>query len=308
LLGTSNANCGKGGEACAQCNVGGGEACTAQACVAGAPATGSPCTADADCAGISATSVCKLQTQQGTAQYAGGYCTQPCGAQTDPECATGSVCVNVTPFGEQPVCMKECANDSECRAPGYRCYDLGDVGICWIDPLPEPDAGPPSPPGKMGSACTMDSECNNPPDNGFCIPETAPLSDGGTVPLGMPGGSCTAQCGINPDHCGDGGLCLTMPAPSAQDPVNETIDLCVQECNGPLAGQADCRAGYVCSPLFLQDGGIAPRGYCTPACTVEGNANWNPWTACESFQNIECRDAGTHVGYCCPPDGGTDCF
>ena len=101
---------------------------------------GSPCIEDQDCAG-------------GTCidQWPGGYCSRQCESSDD--CMAGS-CWNL---GENSLCLLDCTMQNDCRvAEGYTCD--GD-NTCYPG-----QAGPVDPPemgdGPVGSACSLDSDCD----------------------------------------------------------------------------------------------------------------------------------------------------
>lgn len=265
LAGTANTNCGNFGANCQSCNVVGGESCISQACSGGSTkAVGDPCTADIQCAALGTGYTCKLATNPGGFTYSAGYCTKSCAADTD--CPTGAAfCASINPaYGEtDDICWKSCPAGNECRTSGYKCWGITSIGGvsskgCWLNPLPPFDAGPPA--DKIGANCTLDAQCQNPPDNGFCIKET--LSDGGTS--GFTYGYCSAECPTDA-HCGTNGVCLTFG--TAASPY----DLCMKRCPAPGTAST-CGTGYVCDnySIGLADGGSEPAtdGYCWPHCNV----------------------------------------
>ncbi|MHB8874780.1 MAG: hypothetical protein ACYC8T_13910, partial [Myxococcaceae bacterium] len=276
LLGNTSTNCGKDGAACTTCNSSAGQTCTAQVCTGAPLAFGEPCATAADCAGLGTGAICKLTTNPGGATYAGGYCTKPCTSATDPVCGTNAFCVSlIASYGENDrFCWKRCAAPTDCRDPGYACYTVGSNDGCWLDPLPQIDAGPPS--DKVGLACIDDPACQAPPDDGFCIKGTTP--DGGAS--GFTEGYCSAPCDNDPNHCGDGGSCFTLGTPP------NDFSACLALCSGPGIGQGSCRTGYVCDTYTttFADGGTgnAFDGVCWPDCH-------NPGRSCGTQT---CGDAG----------------
>src|SRR5215468_1424244 len=255
--------CGARGVACAPCAA--GETCRSNQCIAGG--VGASCTTALECGGIGDSSAqCKLATNPFGDPYRDGYCTRPCSAQSD--CPGGSYCLGVwRPYGEYDVaCWQGCQSPSDCRA-GYECWGiLGlSASVCWLSPLPSPDPGPPAPPGLIGSPCSVDGQCQNPPDDGFCLAEQV---DGG--PSGHTGGECGAPCDVGrAPHCGDGGVCVTSQ--TTLGPAS----FCSRACVNPNQGQGDpedggCRQSYVCASLTTSDGGVAPIGRCTPNCNNPG--------------------------------------
>lgn len=281
LPGSSDNQCGINGDKCRACAI--GQACSQNVCVAvdggnnppdaGSSVVGIPCTQDSECASLNVNFVdggagsgakCKLATSQNTATYRNGYCTKVgCGASngcpSDSRCLTG-----FAGFGEDnAMCLKSCSNASGCRFDaGYNCWKLTSSGsnVCWLDPMPTWDAGPPAPDGLIGSPCSYDGGsasggCGPPPDDGFCLPE---VWDGG--PTGYAGGFCTAACSTSL-HCGDGGLCVSFSSGSS---------LCEVKCNAPNGGQGECRSGYVCKGGLTSGGTPLSYGYCIPSCENAG--------------------------------------
>lgn len=81
---------------------------------------GNPCNtsgADPKC-GTGPHDTCNDQTNDG---FPGGYCSyEPCSASAlCPSCAS---CAHLG--GESDACFKNCATDSDCRAPDYGCFDI----------------------------------------------------------------------------------------------------------------------------------------------------------------------------------------
>lgn len=267
LLGNSKSNCGTGGAACVSCNT--DQTCTNQVCTTpdagGGGVVGIACSQTSDCTALGTGAECRQSTATGAGTYTGGYCTRVC--TSDADCG-GGTCINAGNYDEpNPICTKKCSSSSDCRSPGYECYDIGEPeGICWLDPLPEVDAGPPA--DKVGLGCTIDTDCQNPPDDGFCIPETT--EDGGTT--SYLGGYCSAPCNSN-DHCStDGGaICITFDVGGGN-----TFSMCQQVCGDPGTGVSTCRANYVCQgyQIYQSDGGIGPSpdGICTPNCNNQAGS------------------------------------
>jgi hypothetical protein len=262
VLPTTRNNCGASGAVCQSCST--GQVCEGGRCVAlgDAGVLGRGCGDDGDCSALG-TGVCKKMTASQRDDYVGGYCTKDC--QVDSDCGASGVCVEVDPrFGESGrFCWSRCDSRIDCRAPDYECYSLGNNRRgCWISPLPDFDAGTPA--DKVGIACTQDSECSNPPDDGVCLPPTLP--DGGASPF--VGGYCTAPC-VDASHCStDGGAtCVAIVVGGAVAGA-----ACMHTCEAPQAGPSSCRTGYLCRGLRQADGGLAPRGVCYPSCLNQGAA------------------------------------
>ncbi len=251
----SSTNCGIKGSVCKSCPP--GDVCRAGNC---GPAdagflsqVGADCSTDFSCANL----MCRRNTSSGSATYPGGYCTTTC--VTDGDCGPTGLCVGkeLATYGESDkFCLKRCTDANQCRN-GYNCYSLGAQGnACWLAALPPRDAGPPA--NKVGIGCSKNPECTNPPEDGFCIPETT--ADGGSS--GFMGGYCTAECDDSAHCSADGGaICVTF---------EDNLNACLQACASPGAGQSSCRAGYVCLTLTNSDGGASPRGICGPTCDLTG--------------------------------------
>jgi hypothetical protein len=281
--------CGGGGQSCQACPS--GTQCVARAdgngnaCVGAT--VGSACTDDAQCRGaLGQTAVCKRTTSSGLGTYGGGYCTLPC--QSDSQCGANNACAPpgaLADFGESDsLCIKGCAAQSDCRTDaGYACYGTTTSGICWLDPLPPRDGGPPVPAAVMGAPCTRDGGECGPPDQAGCI--LATQSDGGASSFA--GGYCTADClNVAGEKCGPEGVCVGFG-----DPVEQA--LCFKACQVGAPNPV-CRPGYVCSDL---DGAPAtPQGICFPGCDAPGQG-------CATGQSC-IADGGVDNGYCQLPDGG----
>ncbi|MBI3181478.1 MAG: hypothetical protein HYZ28_04990 [Myxococcales bacterium] len=292
LLGTSNTNCGTGGAQCQTCNTSAGQSCQAQQCQggsadAGSSLTGKACSFASDCAGLGTGAQCRQSTQTGAGTYSGGYCTKTC--QTNADCPTDAMCMNfgATYDEPSPLCVNKCqppnsTSSPQCRT-GYACYGLSGNppppdGVCWIYPPPQLDAGISN---KTGQPCAGDTQCQNPPLDGFCIEATLP--DGGQS--GFTGGSCSAPC-TDDTKCGTNGICIGFGSGTAY---------CFSSCTAPLGGQSTCRSTYNCSALYLADGGLYPTGMCWPSCL-------NPGNACPS--GYTCNASG----YCCDTSSPPRCF
>ena len=289
---TSVINCGSGGMSCRFCNS--GELCVGGSCIPPAvnKVVGSSCLNSAECQlSLGAGSICKQSTSSGNGTYTGGYCTLPCG--TGNQCPGGSTCVGLLPlYGESDIfCWDNCSATDRCRTPGYACYGLSTGNACWLDPIPPLDAGPPA--DKIGTACTSDSACINPPTTGgACL----------TRALGSnwPGGYCTRTSCVTNDECSaDGGaLCLGFTA-------NDVV--CVRKCaDSTDGGQSNCRNGYLCQAYFSNqpDGGQQPSsdGFCAPPPAPAPSTVGDPCTT-----NVDCEVPAGAIADCIPPtlvDGG----
>lgn len=299
---TSTTNCGKDGLRCQACPS--GQLCTAGECVI-PPAVvtvGSPCTASSECqATLGAAATCRLTVPNGSGAYPGGYCTIEC---ANAACPSGSTCVRgVEQYGETQVCWPNCTQPSTvpggCRA-GYACYGVGATsGACWIYPAPARDAGPPA--DKVGIACTSDTQCQNPPENGgACLTREYGYN------WEANGGYCTrTNCGEDSDCASDGGaLCLG---------ITQEESACLQHCADSTVdgGQSNCRDGYICEPYFVNpgDGGASVRsskGYCVPP---EAPIATTVGEGCTT--SVDCQIPDGSIADCRPPvllDGGPSAF
>jgi hypothetical protein len=252
-------NCGGNGALCQSCGT--GQTCEGGKCVAlgDAGVLGRGCGIDSDCSSLGSAGKCKTKTASARNDYTNGYCTKDC--QQTNECGPSGICVEVDPqLGESgSFCWLRCDSQADCRA-GYDCYSLGNGQKgCWISPLPEFDAGPPA--NKVGDMCSDDTQCMNPPDDGFCATSTLP--DGGPSP--WVGGYCTAPC-VDGSHCStDGGATCVVVTSGA-----EQAAACLHTCDAPNQGPSSCRTGYLCRGLRQTDGGLAAKGVCLPSCLNVG--------------------------------------
>lgn len=83
---------------------------------------GLPCSMASPCPGGL---ICEMNPDWGYGELVGGYCTSICGSG----CPAGSTCVDY-------LCMKDCAQASDCRAPQYSCYAPmgGPQSVCLPTP------------------------------------------------------------------------------------------------------------------------------------------------------------------------------
>ncbi len=118
---------------------------------------------------------------------------------------------------------------------------------------------PPTPATKVGTACTMDSECDGPmPD---CLAEIDPAAAfgafAGMIPQGQnvepipaTGGYCSSLTCMTQAECGTGAGCYDLPTVTMAlgFPISVPgAGICLDSCTTP----ADCtRAGYTCKPIF----------------------------------------------------------
>jgi hypothetical protein len=285
---------------------------------------GFPCATNMDCAPfLGSTGVCLTSTPDGGAAYPGGYCSYvACSTSTNAPCPGNSKCSALGQLGFQgsppppldfygetrSICLAGCNSDFDCNVPDYVCLagnqldGQGNFTVqspfgCFINkPARAGETGSPCQTGPAGSTVPPTNqeymECALPPTNGGCF--AGSFVDGG--PTGFDGGYCTSTClgalvdQVNgPDYwCGTGGICLIDGAINAGTMLPESAD-CYSSCSSPYGGQSDCRAGYVCNPLTLGDGGLSSSGYCYPPCTAPAFACTAPGT---------CNAA---TGYCCLP-------
>ena len=215
--------CGETGNSCQDALIGfiplGGLACLPADETAG---DGAACAEFADCASFS---FCQVDPFEAP----GGYClTVGCTVGDDSTCAAAGdgTCID---FGDggQPLCVDTCTVPSDCReSEGYDCVDVGPPfgKLCFYN-----HAAP-------GSACTVDSDCADPPWE--C------LTGGGGA---FPGGYCGAD-GCDPADettCPDETVCYD------DDPGTlDGTEYCAALCD-PAAIPADCREGegYACTDL-----------------------------------------------------------
>ncbi len=219
----------------------------------GVGAVGAGCTTTANCNNFGTGSTCKTTSDFGGVAYPGGYCTKdPCDNATN-TCPAGSTCAYIGfDKGEaQPICLATCTTagqQSNCRT-GYSCYNLGAANGCYLAPIP--NVPPTTTATQVGNPCTMDSQCQNPPNApynelGFCV--TATLPDGG--PSRFPSGYCFADCfDLDQPFCGTASRCVGFR--NAQMVVDQAY--CLLACPTP-GQQSICRTGYTCTAIG--DGGV----------------------------------------------------
>ena len=268
----TNTQCGTNGQTCGGCS--GALSCSA-AGVCQVP-IGSPCTGSSDCTSLGPNSECKLTTSFQTASYPGGMCTIRCSTSSD--CPSGTCSEDFLAYGESDrVCLPTCFGAGTCGRTGYDCYNtnLLSLGECWISPPPN---APTATSGEEGRSCTANTQCGPPPYDGTCILAST---------NGFTGGYCSASCSVDPTtHCGSTGVCVDFG--NIFFPDQE----CRSSCSGPMAGQSNCRAGYVCEGLPDNDGGTLPTGYCTPNCHNSGSPACLVPLGCAS-NGYCCDDAGS---------------
>ena len=187
------------------------------------------------------------------------------------------------------MCFASCPTPGQttgCRS-GYTCIDISgpaNPGICWLNPLPDWYGGIPAT--KVGSACTSDSQCQNPPDPalGFCQPQESSGS--------FQGGMCTANCfnDLTGAICGAGKMC-------ARDFDSQTMQykglgFCVTPCTPGSGKSQSSRAGYTCYTITDQTG--ADTGMLFPSCDSQTRG-------CDHVPGSTCNSSN---GYCCIGDGG----
>jgi hypothetical protein len=84
-------------------------------------AIGDACTTDQECGG---------RTCLSTSVFKGGYCTEHCVLGNSGNCPTGAQCVK---HGGDTLCLRECADDTECRS-GYACQPYRGQGNYCLTP------------------------------------------------------------------------------------------------------------------------------------------------------------------------------
>jgi hypothetical protein len=241
---------------------------------------GGACTTDAPCA--AGFCIREQRTAQSLA-WAGGYCSEACGAVN--ACPRGATCVafaDGTSF-----CAATCSTGTACRT-GYVCSAavsacLPDCRLGWscgnslqCDPSSGACVVSTVVPGSIGSPCLSNVECQS----GLCTPEQT--SSAGTS---WTGGHCTQACGAT----------VTCPSGSACVPFEDGTAYCAAACG---AGGA-CRTGYVCS---------AAVGACLPDCRL----GWSCGTTllCDAATGTclypTLPDAGVDGGVPASPDAGED--
>ena len=235
--------------------------CTVSTGVCGSSRVGLACAVDADCGQNPA--FCDTST-------AGGYCSLPCGGNTNAACPSQSNCASVG--GGSSVCLVACGPSTPCRS-GQLCVDTGggatsciprcssnlDCGASLRCDVPSGAcvAGGPVA-GQLGGACASAPDC------------TATLGSAAicaTPARGYPGGYCSLNCSAHPGtDCGSTGTCVDFGGG-------------VLDCLSKCATRADCRAGYACFPLGGSAGSV-----CTPACA--SSADCASGQACDATSGL----------------------
>jgi hypothetical protein len=173
--------------------------------------TGSACDQDSDCEG----GLCVTDVPD-------GYCTATCSEGT---CAAtgGGTCL---PTQDGPLCVDDCASDSECR-DGYECRQTAAGSFCLSIPVTGDGAAD-------GEACGDGDDCGG----GTCV------GDGD----GWPDGYCTTLGCRTFEDCarpgGEDNRCLQ----------NRGGNFCVRICTS----SDECREGYVCQRI------TSTEGFCSP--------------------------------------------
>jgi len=204
------------------------------ACIPGTRAIGAACAGDSDCK----SALCSPEQSASSGKvWAGGYCTQACSDAA--ACPDAAACL--TYADGSAYCAAKCSADTDCRG-GYVCSTS--AKICLPDcrqgfscgSALNCDGATGNCVGKMlaiGAACTANGDCAS----AVCTPSQSTSSGSA-----WSGGYCTALCSAT-TPCPSSATCITYSDGSA----------CAARC----AANADCRAGYVCSP------GV---GACLPDC------------------------------------------
>jgi hypothetical protein len=241
-----------------------------------APGTGVPigseCSGDEDCG---AGGVC-LSIESNAfglgGGFPGGYCSAPC----TNSCAAGAVCVGTSPdnrhclkacspaplggdcgeraelgcnaFSDDPTrgfCLADCNLGGEC---GDRVCDPS-RGLCVDAP---PGGGPTVPPAEpvIGNRCTAAQDCGS----GFTCLSSDTNSFAGLG--GMPGGYCSAECGLGTPCPDAGDRCLTFP----------DGNFCLRGCDPDAEDDCGARDDALCVAL---DPGQPTAGACVVLCTSD---------------------------------------
>ena len=222
---------------------------------------GAPCADNAACSSGTCFS-------EGT--FAGGYCSDYCGATILAgliDCAPGSTCMQVSEA--TAICADLCGGaQGSCRS-GYVCTDVEGTSVC----LPGCTADSQCPGGQrcnktsgacvdksvgdgsIGSPCSSDPQC----PGGVCLTEadTDGVWKGGyclrACDASRVGGPCNTDAGAE-------GVCVEIPG----DETNpDSIYACFSSCGSAV----DCRQDYLCTAQLADFEGL---GYCLPGCTTYG--------------------------------------
>lgn len=253
--------------------------------------------------------------------YPGGYCSLTCQPGNAGSCGDGAVCATFESGGRrQATCLRNCATDTDCRAPGYVC-EASWFGITLANKACVPGTRANV---AVGASCANAGAC---PAGWFCLGEAN----------GFPGGYCTRPCGganqpacpgdafcqpdfeICLDGCSQDGDCRSPRYACAQRILGASLaqSTCVPHNLSAHVGDgcrlfSDCTLGGYCIPERDESGARTgfDGGYCSASC--EGGcatgslcATLGDFETCvrQCTLNTECR---TSDGYVCvqPPSGG----
>jgi hypothetical protein len=215
---------------------------------------GAACTAPAACA----SGACLAAPR-----FPGGYCSQACGAELDPQgtsCPGGSTCVQVSEASA--TCLDLCGGaDGACRS-GYTCTPAGDKSVCYPRCTGDADCGPDTGCNqasglceagmvqvrRAGASCAAPEQCMS----SSCITQEASM---GVFPGGFCRRLCTAADEDKPCPDGDG-ICLGLPTS-----MGTKAFICFPSCSTGVG----CRRDYTCSlQVNVQTAG--GLGVCVPRC------------------------------------------
>lgn len=245
-----------------------------------------------------------------------GYCSRICSDAAGEGCPTGSHCGLRDATTGKGYCVKDCANDTQCRADGYRCWD-GD-GVAGNDCVPAATGT-----GAVGGACGAIWDCGGDED-GYCLGEDDDWKAGyctrscGTGKPACPGGShcgyvgatgvgaCVADCTLDTQCRGEGYACYDGDATAPSE--------CLASATGTAAVGAACTGRWECTGgRFGYCLGFTD-GYCSVHC-ASGAGTCPAGSECFGFSQTDpsqafcldqCANASQcRAGYQCVDAGGT---
>jgi hypothetical protein len=235
----------------------------------GAGDIGSACATDPDCAtGLGC----------GNDPFPGGYCTQDCSAAACP--GDHQICSAVA---GQNLCLKSCADRSECRSD-YQCFG----GVCTLACATDDECGKgfhcdagqctPFDGSPVGAACTVDNDCSS----RLCLLGTCALSCARDL-------TCAEgqTCGLN--AVGDG---------NRATPATHIAPACVPR-RGGAANGARCDQDAVC------DRGTCQLGVCVELCTTTQDCHGSGLTCAKMVAPLD-NDALPGFSACLPQKGILD--
>jgi hypothetical protein len=233
----------------------------------------------------------------------------------DSDCGAGAHCGFRESATGAGVCLKNCAQDGDCRTPAYQCFDFDGAGTLECAPV---GTGT----GRVGDACRNYGDCsggqgavcftvaNQNVKDGYC---THTCSMTTSCPTGShcdTFGFCLKDCTSDGDCRGNGYACYDADGDMRKD--------CWSSANGAGAIGAACAGYWDCAGGPYGDcfpDPSWPGGYCTLLCEA-GAATCASGSECvvlnssNPMQTHYCLDECANVGECrsgyrCADAGGS---